>query len=121
MERRKTTRKEPVQCLYWTDASAIREGMLKDRFELIETYVKDDQFWQYLLRCRECGQLYFMEFREETDWVGGNDPQYTTYVPVRDVEEGAKVQKVGCVHFAPRLQSMYPEALTHPILHWITA
>lgn len=81
--------------------------------------MKDDQFWQYLLRCCECGQLYFMEFREETDWVGGNDPQYTTYVPVQNATEGDRVQAVGCTNFTPRLQSAYPEALTSPIMHWI--
>ena len=40
-----------------------------------------------LLECRECGQLYFFEFYERIDWEGGDDPQYTTFVPVDGQEE----------------------------------
>ena len=86
---------------------------------MIETYMKVDQFWQYLLRCRECGQLYFMEFREETDWVGGNDPQYTTYVPVKDVNEGMMVQREGCKNISPRLHSDFPANAQNPFIYWV--
>lgn len=109
----------PIQCLYWNNASAIKEGALREKFELVETCVKDDQFWQYLLRCRECGQLYFMEFREETDWVGGNDPQYTTYVPVRNRKEGDVVQEEGCKNVVPRLHADFPSNVTSSIFYWV--
>jgi hypothetical protein len=40
-----------------------------------------------MLKCRECGQLYFFEFYDWIDWEDGRDPQYTTYIPVEIDEE----------------------------------
>lgn len=72
---------EPRQCIFWHDPERVR-GVLKEGFELLEQYVHESHLRRYLLKCRECGQLYFFEFYEEIDWQKGNDPQSTKYIPV---------------------------------------
>ena len=76
---------EPTQCILWRQPELAEP--LKDRFEVVETYVDEDHWWRYLLKCRECRQLYFFAFYEQVDWEGGDDPQYTTYVPVGGQQE----------------------------------
>lgn len=114
-----TTLKNPTRCLYWKNAVAVRRGTLQERFELVETYRKEDQSWQYLLQCRECDQLYFMDFREETDWANGNDPQFTVYIPVSSTEEGSEVQQGGSGHYVPRLHIDFPSVAEYPVVYWV--
>jgi hypothetical protein len=67
----------------------IDEPNRRDRFELLDTYVDESHLFRDLLKREECGQLYCFEFYEEIDWEDGNDPQYSTYIPV---ETGAEIQ-----------------------------
>ena len=60
---------EPTQCVLWLEPELAEP--LKDRFNLVETYVDEAHWWRHLLECRECGQLYFFEFYELVDWEGG--------------------------------------------------
>jgi hypothetical protein len=67
--------------------------------------------WRHLLRCRECGQLYFYEFFEWIDWEGGNDPQYTTYIPVEsdtEIEALKKASSFELLKYFLRLQRDWP-------------
>jgi len=73
---------EPTQCMRQPELGEP----LKDRFEVVETCVEEDHWWRYVLKCCECGQLYFFEFYELVDWRG-DDPQYTTYVPADGPQE----------------------------------
>jgi hypothetical protein len=66
---------------------------MKELFELIDTYAVESHLRRYLLKCRECGQLYFFEFYEWIDWEHGNDPQYSKHIPVSTVEEALELQK----------------------------
>ena len=70
-----------AKCIYWDNPELVH-GMMKECFELIDTYADDSHVRRYLLKCRECGQLYFFEFYEWIDWENGNDPQYSKYIPV---------------------------------------
>ena len=54
-----------------------------NHFELLETFVDESHLSRDLLKCKECGQLYFAEFYEEIDWEDGDDPQFWTYIPVQ--------------------------------------
>lgn len=119
MRKTKVKRLNPANCLYWHNPKHIQSGPLKDRFELIKTYVKTDQFWCYLLRCRECDHLYFMEFRESTDWVNSNDPQFTVYVPVTSIKEGDRVYKNGCRSAVPRLHIDFPSDAPESSVYWV--
>jgi hypothetical protein len=96
--------------------------MMKNGFDRINTYVDDNHWSRYLLKCHECGQLYFYEFYEWTDWTDGNDPRYSTYIPVEtdaDVEELRKTLPVELLQFVPRLQRDFPKEATEPRASWV--
>jgi len=113
---------EPVDCILWDKPELVLEGTVKDRFERIDTFVQESHWWRYLLRCRECGQLYFFEFSEEVDWEHGNDPQYTTYIPVETIEEGEALSKQTSMELLnrhPRLQKDFPKSAAKPAVRWV--
>ncbi len=113
---------KPTQCRLWKD-SDWEKGPLKEKFELLHTYFEDENWWRYLLKCRECGQLYFLEFKEETDWKGGNDPQFTVYIPVESAEEAKTLSHKSPADLrtvTPRLQKDWPEDEKRPRISWIS-
>jgi hypothetical protein len=61
--------KKPTQGVLWEHPELVLEP-LKDRFERIDTYVDESHLMRFLLKCRECGQLYFFELYEEINWEG---------------------------------------------------
>jgi hypothetical protein len=101
---------------FWEHPELLLEpGKLKDLFERIETYVDDDHLVRSLLKCRECGAFYFHEFYEWIDWEDGNDPQYSTYIPVETDEEINALKTAspfGLLGFSPRLQRDFPKDAT---------
>lgn len=111
----------PIDCALW-DRPELVEGAIKDQFHLVEAITNDPHHWRYLLECRECRQRYFYEFLEEIDWERGNDPQYTTYVPV---ESDAEVEALTATtprelrEFSPRIQRDWPSDAAAPTTRWI--
>jgi hypothetical protein len=104
--------KNPTQCVLWEAPDLVDAGPKEARFEVLDTYVDDSHLMRQLLRCRECGQLYFFEFYEEIDWEDGDDPQYRTYIPVEnDIEIGIlkKTSPIELLKYFPRLQSDFPK------------
>jgi hypothetical protein len=73
--------KAPTHCVLWETPELVVNRRMEDCFELLDTYADDSHLSRRLLKCRECGQLYFVEFYEEIDWLDGKDPQYVTYIP----------------------------------------
>lgn len=115
------TLKIPTQCELWEKPELV-DGPLKERFERLETYAHDSHLIRYLLKCRECGQLYFFEFYEWIDWEDGNDPQYTTYIPVDSQEQGNRLSGedvVGLLTYFPRLRIGFPKDATKSSLGWV--
>ena len=113
---------EPRQCLYWRDPKRVRDSTLKEQFELVAPYADDSHLRRYLLKCRECGQLYFFEFYETIDWDNGNDPQYTKYIPVSaigDAEELSRLGPSGLLNASPRLCIDFPKEAKSPIVYWV--
>jgi hypothetical protein len=111
---------EPRQCIYWASPEQVR-GAMAERFELVDTYVKDSHWWRYLLKCRECGQLYFFEFYEQVDWEGGNDPQYSKYIPIAGIEDVALLKDttpIGLLRFTPSLNIDFPKEAKTPKVYW---
>jgi hypothetical protein len=111
---------EPTQCVLWLEPELAEP--LKDRFSLVETYVDEAHWWRHLLECRECGQLYFFEFYERIDWEGGDDPQYTTFVPVDGQEEIERLKACSpfeLLQFSPRLQKDFPKDAKRPTFAWV--
>ncbi len=75
----------PEQCILWKKQDIKESDMKMNNFDVVKTLIETEHFWRYVLKCKECGQLYFFEFNEEVNWAGagnGNDYQYSTWIPV---------------------------------------
>ena len=99
----------------------VRSAPMKEGFELIDTYADESHLRRYLLKCRECGQLYFFEFYEWIDWEHGNDPQYSKYIPVPTVEDAQMLRKASQTElllFSPSLNIDFPRDADAPIIYW---
>ncbi|MFT4080731.1 hypothetical protein [Rhodomicrobium sp.] len=110
----------PTQCRLWQITDTIKHDLAL--LQRVETYSDESHFSRSLLRCSECGQLYFHEFYETIDWEHGNDPQYVTWVPVSTPEEieALKATTLFSIHdFVPRLLSTWPSDAERPALRWI--
>jgi hypothetical protein len=113
--------KAPTQCALWKKPELIDEPNRRDRFELLDTYVDESHLFRDLLKCEECGQLYCFEFYEEIDWEDGNDPQYSTYIPV---ETGAEIQilrkasPLKLLEHLPQLRRDFPKDAKSPKTYW---
>lgn len=113
----------PTKCHLWNKEELTEEDIIpRNNFELLKTYVDESHLWRYLLKCKDCGQLYFYEFYEEIDWKEGKDPQYTTLIPVASDEEAKKMAELSTIEilkFSPRLQSDFPSNAEKTKVHWI--
>ena len=72
----------PEQCVLWKKQDIEESDM--GNFDVIETYIDTSHLWRHLLKCKECGQLYFFECYEKINWGGGDgsDYLYSTWIPV---------------------------------------
>jgi hypothetical protein len=75
--------KEPIQCALWRQPELV-EGKLDEQFEFLETLIDEESpigdVCRKLLKCRECGQLYLIEF-----YFRGT-ASYKTFIPVQTKE-----------------------------------
>jgi hypothetical protein len=97
--------RHPTQCELWEKPELVYDPQ---RFELMEMFVNESHLSRALLKCRECGQLYFYEFYEDADLKEGNDSIYSTYIPVEDLEDIRRMKEgsvYDLLYFAPRLQN----------------
>ncbi len=82
----------PFQCKLWQKEPLTSEDLiLKGNFDQLKTYSEENHDWRYLLKCKECGQLYLYEFHEEVDWADSEDSIYCTFVPVETAEESDEI------------------------------
>jgi hypothetical protein len=112
---------KPTQCVIWDTPELVRAAPMKEGFELIDTYADESHLRRYLLKCRECGQLYFFEFYEWVDWEHGNDPQYSKYIPVPTVEDAQMLRKASQTElllFSPSLNIDFPRDAEAPTIYW---
>ena len=113
--------RNPTQCAVWKHPE-IATRPLAEGFESVETFVFESHFWRYLLRCRECGQLYFFEFVEEVDWANGDDAQFTTYIPVDTPDEIESLKNATpseLMGFFPRLHKDHRTGVEGTTIRWI--
>jgi hypothetical protein len=68
-------------------AWAARRGLTCEA-ELVD----ESHFHVLILACGVCGQRFVSVFTETIDWTGGNDPQYSTVLPLTREEAGALAQ-----------------------------
>jgi hypothetical protein len=112
---------EPTQCVYWDDPKPVRSCPMKELFELIDTYAYESHQSRYLLKCRECGQLYFFEFYEWVDWENGNDPQYSKYIPVSNLDDAEMLKNAephDLLRFSPSLNIDFPKDAEVATMYW---
>jgi len=106
---------EPTECILWkTDVLTIEQ--LREIFDLVTTYEDDSHLIRKLLRCNECGHLYFREFYEEIDWQEGKDAQYWTWIPVDDQESAENLSKLSVMKLLmyPSIRYDYPKGADIP-------
>ena len=99
--------RKPIQCVFWEKPELICVGR---PFEAVEDLIDESHLTRSILKCRECGQLYFYEFYEIVDWEDGDDKQYSTYFPVdtREQIEALNASSVFEIHqFSPRLNGTH--------------
>lgn len=103
---------KPLDCQLWKIEGKDKNLNLRELLDIVKTYEKESHVVRELLKCSECGQLYFYEFYEEIDWENGNDPQYRTAIPVESEDQAdkmAKMSQVEILKFSPRLQNDWPK------------
>ena len=111
----------PTQCVLWREPNGL-DGKRADSFETIATYVDDEHLIRRLLKCRECGHLYFYEMYEKIDWVDGDDPQYRTYIPVSNMTEVEILKMTATSELllaAPALRRDFPKGAAAPKNYWV--
>lgn len=106
---------ENSTCHVWNHPE-ITSDQIKISLEVIKTYQDESHLIRYLKKCRTCGQLFFYEFSEEIDWVGGNDPQYRLWIPVNDQKSADELSHftTGELQKFPRLVSDWTKDLPDP-------
>src|SRR5690242_11136001 len=82
--------KPPTQCALWKTPQLINDQSF---LEGLETFSDEEHFREFLLKCHECGQLYYYLFYEETNFSGGEDTLEVNYIPVESDEEIEALKK----------------------------
>jgi len=111
---------EPLKCTLRRNPESLKN--IHEILEAIETYVDDSHDRRCLLKCRECGQLYFYKFLEFVDYENGDDPQYRTYVPVTSAEDAAMLSGLPAWHidkYRPAIHSDWPKGQDSPSVFWV--
>ena len=80
---------KPIQCHLLNLKTLTEEDIAG--LEHVKTFSEGSHFVRCILKCAQCGQLYFYEWFEEIDWVAGNDPQYATWIPIPEMEAAEKL------------------------------
>lgn len=71
------------------DAAARARDSLKRERDLVD----ESHYHVALLRCPACSQIFLSVFTELVDFVDGNDPQYTSNLPLTPAEAEALMKR----------------------------
>jgi hypothetical protein len=118
--KRKRIDYKPTLCQLWKKTE-LSDGDFDNAFDIKKTYTEDSHFSRRLIKCKECNQLYVREFYEEIDWIDGEDPQYMTYIPVRNEKEAELIAGVDLYEFqtfSPRINRDWPKGAERKT-YWI--
>lgn len=100
---------QPTQCHLWT------KELLNDRdldFDYIEDWSDDEladleHCWNYLVKCNQCGQIYFYQMHEEGR-ESGDEQMYDTYIPIANdqvvIDELKQMGPYQMMNVEPQLQ-----------------
>ena len=107
--------KIPNECHLWINKAIARDD-LRTSLALEKTYEDDSHLIRTLLKCKQCGHMFFHEFYEIVDWEHGNDAQYSSWIPVDDVESADSLNRLtpmGLSRYAA-LRVDYPSSADKP-------
>lgn len=111
--------KAPTQCNLW-----LREDLTPFDLdmEIVKVYTRTSHIERDLLKCRECGQLYFHDWYEHVNFKGGAS-MYDTYIPVEtetEIEELSNVeQSADLARYVPQLHGSFTND-RNDNLKWVT-
>ena len=100
----------PTECILWKTRN-LSIDQVRGSFECVKTFEEESHLTRRMLRCKECGHVYFYEFYEEVDWSEGKDAQYITWIPVDDVESAQELSKLSSYEILsfPSIRYDYPK------------
>jgi len=110
----------PTQCHLWQKEQVTAADLLPldSHFEVLNTFEDDIHFVRHLLRCKDCGQLYFHDFYEWINWTGGDDSAISAFFPVESEEEARRLSQMttlDLLQLSPHLLHGSPEG----VIRWI--
>ena len=112
------TMKAPTQCCLWNKDCV---DLIDLDLESTQTYTSGAHLKRNLLRCRECGQLYFHEWYEHVSFRHSSY-EYDTYIPVVSQDEIDMLLKAktsaDLLKFTPQLHGSYVND-AESTLRWI--
>ncbi len=80
-------------CFFLQNDTVEPRGKISKDLSPIKEYADSNHYYSALMRCQECGQLYYYEYIETVDWISEQDPSYCTWVPVKDENESDEMSK----------------------------
>lgn len=110
--------KNPTQCVLWSKENMTVTDI---NFEIKKRFLNSDYLKRNLLKCRECGQLYFHEWCEHIN-LNHDAYMYETYIPVETEDEiqtlaqTASSAELRC--FLPQLHGSFTNNISES-LQWI--
>jgi hypothetical protein len=99
-------------CAHCAPADAEAAAQAARTLDLAHRLIDDSHYIVSLLQCRHCGQGYLSVFTEIIDWIGGEDPQYRTLLPITQEEarmlasRGAEITEHELNRLGPQRRSL---------------
>ena len=111
----------PTSCRLWRDPEGTLARRMEEVFERVETLYQSSHDWRYVLRCRECGQLYLFDFHEDIDWEAGDDPSWVTYLPIAGdaLDRPAELRQMDLRAHRPYFMKDWPKGVEKPVKRWV--
>jgi hypothetical protein len=75
-----------IHCALWNKDELTFED-LKEGLENLEQLNDDSDLIRWVKVCKNCGQLYFYEFKEYENWSTGDSASYRTWIPASSLDE----------------------------------
>jgi hypothetical protein len=112
------TLKKPTQCILWNKTGLLPTDL---NMQLMKVFKRGTHIERDLLKCRECGQLYFHDWYEHVSFSHDAD-MYDTYIPVEtdnQVDELSKIENsADFTKYVPQLHGSFTNGHNDE-LRWI--
>jgi hypothetical protein len=112
----------PTGCAYWNKPEDMPSTELAKASDIVERFDDTSHLMHALIKCWECGQLYYYEYYDEVDYEDGDDPVFMTYIPVDNDEEIERLKALSrseLMSVVPRLHYDIPKGADAPLVRWV--